>query len=219
MTRILDDIEKHLRERRLLLERCAKEVGLNPEVFIDKAIPQSELFMAEVISRIHRLYLPQPININKTVLDVGPQTFGGTALLHRIHAKETFNKLKLEITAIDIVDKYKLIKEVLVPEIEFLLGNIYDIQDRVWDFTILSHVIEHVPNPLKFVRRCQELSRDFVLVACPYNEFPLETNGHINTIDRPMIKRMGGRDCEVYINYNWGKERDVCIFWLEGLAK
>lgn len=201
-----------------LLKRSAEAVGLDPHVFVDKAIPQSELFMAEIIRVLHDLYLPAPTNAKKTVLDVGPQTFGGTALLERLHRTSSFNKLKLEVSAIDITNKFDLLRQVLCPDVKFIHSDVYASMPQVWDTIICSHVIEHVPGPQKFLRRLQELSRDFVLVACPWEEFPLSTRGHINTIDQALVDEVGGIDTKVFVNYNWGKARKVCIFWLPGLA-
>lgn len=189
------------------------------ERFVDKGMPQSELFMAEMIPIIHRLYEHLPEGAIKTALDVGPQNFAGTELLSRIHARSTFCRLKLQVTAIDIHDRFRLLGEMVAPDVEFLVQNVFSVENRAWDFTVASHVIEHVPKPAVFVRRLQEISRDFVLIATPWREDPLTTTGHINTIDKTFVRAVGGRDLNVYTNFNWGKEREVCSFWLPGLAK
>jgi hypothetical protein len=186
--------------------------------FVDKGMPQSELFMAEMIPIIHRLYSHLPEGARKAALDVGPQNFAGTELLARIHSPRTFCRLKMSVTAVDIHDRFRLLGELVAPDVEFLVQNIFSIKERVWDFTVASHVIEHVPKPAAFVRRLQELSRDFVLLATPWREDPLTTTGHINTIDKKFVRAVGGRDLDVYTNYNWGKEREVCSFWVPGLA-
>jgi len=201
-----------------LLKRAATAVGLDPDVFVDKAIPQSELFMAEIIRVLHDLYLSAPTNAKKTVLDVGPQSFGGTALLERLHRNSSFNKLKLDVSAIDITNKFDLLRKVLCPNVKFIHSDVYADMPQVWDAIICSHVIEHVPGPQKFLKRLQQLARDFVLVACPWEEFPLSTSGHINTIGQALVDEVGGIDTKVFVNYNWGKARKVCIFWLPGLA-
>jgi hypothetical protein len=175
--------------------------------------------MVELIPFIHRYYLPAPTNVTKTVLDIGPQSFGGTRLLHSTHNSATFNKLKLGITALDITSQFTYLQKMIVPDIEFLIQDLFTINERVWDFIICSHVIEHVPSPIPFLKRAQELARDFVLVACPWDEFPLTTKGHVNTIDAEFVERVGGENLTIYVNYMWGKQRKVCIFTLPGLAK
>lgn len=123
------------------------------------------------------------------------------------------------MSAVDITNNFGLLKELIAPNIEFLIKDIFDIKDRTWDFCIASHVIEHVPNPLQFVRQLQALANDFVIVACPWVEDPLVTPGHINTITKSLVREMGARNLKIFTNYSWGKNREVCTFWLPGQSK
>ena len=201
-----------------LLDRLTAEcirMGLSNEEakkYIFKAIPQSELFMTEVIPHIHANYLDLPENVLKTVLDVGPQSFGGTSLLSRLHSKYSFNRLKLSVSAIDIHSKFSGFCSILSPEVNFVCGNIYDLAPNSFDFCIASHVIEHVDNPVGFVERLANISRDFVIIAAPWMESQPLTKGHINIIDKSFVDSVGGTGLEVKVNYSWGKNRKVCIF-------
>ncbi len=215
---LMDRITAMRRDARALMEDCVSFGRGDPQKFIDMGIPQSQLFMAELLPFIHNAYMAAPTNAEKTVLDIGPQSFGGTKLLYDIHNAGTHNKLKLQITAVDIVNNFEMLQKLMIPEVEFLIQDIFSIQDRQWDFVICSHVIEHVPDPLPFLARCQALARDFVLVACPWKEFPITTKGHVNTIDNALVKAAGGQDLTIYRNYMWGKKREVCIFKLPGKA-
>ncbi len=215
---LIERIEKMNQEHRLLMEECVAQSGADPQLFIEKGIPQSELFMVELIPFIHKRYLAAPTNITKTVLDVGPQSFGGTRMLQAIHDPRSFCKLRLEVTAIDIVNNFEMLQKLIAPEVEFLVQDIFSVKERVWDFVICSHVIEHVPDPMPFLRQAQSLARDFVLVACPWEENPLTTRGHVNTIHPTFVEKAGGTDLNIYTNYMWGKQRQVCIFTLEGTA-
>lgn len=211
-------IKSHLEERSALIRDCVISMGRDPELCVEKAIPQSALFMVELIPVIHRLYMGLPTNAKKTALDVGPSCFGGTALLADLHTEQSYNKLKLKVSAVDIVDFFRPVQEMLAPNVEFFVQDIFTIENRVWDFIICSHVIEHVPNPSAFLRQLQSLARDFVLVACPWHEKPLTTKRHINTIDDDFVLAVGGRDLQSFVNYGWGKQRKVCAFWLPGSA-
>ena len=106
----------------------------------------------------------------------------------------------------------------LAPNVEFFVQDIFMIEDRAWDFIICSHVIEHVSDPKTFLKRLQQLARDFVLVACPWAENPITTKGHINTIEEDFVRAVGGCGLQTFVNYNWGKQRKVCSFWLPGAA-
>ena len=208
----------NIERRELMLESVENSIFSNGQKFVDKGIPQSMLFMLEIIPIIHRLYDHLPEGTYKSAVDIGPQNFAGTALLSQIHAKESFCRLKLEITAVDIEENFELLRQIVAPEIEFILSDIYNLTDRSWDFSIASHVIEHVPDPLKFVHRLQEISKDFVIIATPWNENPIITPGHVNTISKELVRDMGARDLSIFTNYSWGKNREVCTFWLPGLA-
>jgi hypothetical protein len=174
--------------------------------------------MAEIIPFLHKLYLPLPELETKTVLDIGPLNFAGTALLASIHSRNSPNRLRLKVSALDIESRLAVMKEIVAPEIEFICGDLYKLKNRIFDFIIASHVVEHVPNPMSFIRAMQEISRDFVIIAVPWmEEFPL-TGSHINVIDKAFVDGVGGQDLQVYTNYCWGKHRQVCMFKLPGLA-
>lgn len=216
---LLARIKTHHSEHEKLVEDCMSQVGIDPEVFYQKSFPQSMCFMLELIPLIHKLYIGAPTNITKTVLDVGPQTYGGTALLERMHRQESFNNLKLEVSSIDIHDKFDLVRELECPNVEFIKNNIFNVKGRVWDTIICSHVIEHVDDPIKFLNRLRKLCSDFVVVTAPWREYPIETAGHVNTIDKStLLGKLPVRDLSIATNYMWGKRREVVTFVLDGLA-
>lgn len=83
--RIRKKISKHNDERRMLMIEAIKANGVqDADKFIDKGIPQSMLFMMELIPIIHCKYEHLPEGALKSVLDVGPQNFAGTQLLYQI---------------------------------------------------------------------------------------------------------------------------------------
>lgn len=204
-----DELLNYAIELRAQWERtqkaCIKLAGVDPDVFFQKSMPQSELFMVEIIPVIHQLYFNWPYNGTAEVLDIGPQTFSGTRLLARIHAPNSFNNLKMKITALDIHDKFVPLKDCICPEVEFIKSDVFDVKDRAWDLIICSHVLEHVPKPLEFLAQLQRLSRRDVIVACPWNEDPITTKGHCNTINKALVRRAGARDLRVFTNFMWGR--------------
>ena len=214
-------IRRNNEERSSLIKQALEINNIDPvsiEKFITKAIPQSQLFMAEIIQYLHKHCLDLPDLVSKTVLDVGPQTFAGTALLSGIHSRKSTNRLRLTVSALDVHSKLSLMKEIIAPEVEFIVSDIYDLNDRNFDFVIASHVIEHVPEPERFMRAMQQITRDFVIVAAPWmEEFPL-AGSHVNVVDEKLVAEVGGEDLQIFTNYCWGKHRHVCLFKLPGLA-
>lgn len=216
---LIDEIREHHIARRALMERALTLCGVeDTERFLAKGVPQSQLFMLEIIPFLHKIYLSEPENTTKSILDVGPQTFSGSALLRDLHTRASFNRLKLNVTAIDIVDRFDLLREMLAPGLEFIRQDIFELEGRTWDTVICSHVIEHIADPIPFLRRLQQMANDHVIVACPWREDPIVTKSHVTTIDKDLIVQAGGKDLEIFTNYCWGKMREVCIFRLDGAA-
>lgn len=214
-------IKQNNADRNSLMREALAVNSIDPltiEKLIKKGIPQSQLFMVEIIPFLHKLYLNLPELQTKTALDVGPLNFAGTALLSSIHQRSSPNRLRLQVAALDIESRLALMKEIVAPEVEFICGNLYKLENRIFDVVIASHVVEHVPEPEKFMRAMQELARDFVIIAAPWKEeFPL-TGSHINVVDESLVAAVGGEDLQVFTNYCWGKNRNVCLFKLSGLA-
>ena len=215
-----EEIRRHVAERKDLMRRALEAGGVeNPEKTVSKGMPQSLLFMVELIPFIHGLWGHLPEGSRRTVLDVGPENFAGTALLAKLHAPDSFNRLKLEVSALDISDEFVLLGELIAPEVELLVRDVASIRDRVWDMVIASHVIEHVEDPVEFMKELQKRAREFVVIACPWREDPVVTPDHVSTIDKEVVMAAGARDLTIYTNFSWGKMREVCMFWLPGLAK
>jgi 2-polyprenyl-3-methyl-5-hydroxy-6-metoxy-1,4-benzoquinol methylase len=217
---LLRRIQCNRDEREALLREALVAKGMSEsdaDRFILKGMPQSSLFMVEIIPFLHRHYLHLPENAEKSVLDVGPQNFAGTALLANLHTRTSFNRLKLSVSAIDIVDSFAMLKEIVAPSIKFVVGNVYNLPAASYDTVIASHVVEHVPDPLGFMNKLQSIARDFAIIATPWRESPLSSS-HINVIDEDLLRQAGGEDVQIFTNYSWGKGRKVCMFKLPGLA-
>ena len=122
------------------------------------------------------------------------------------------SKLKVKATALDIDDTYRELSNLISPDLEYIVKDIYSDFDRLWDVLICSHCIEHVPQPEKFVRRMCDLAREYVVISCPYKEDPDNlARSHINSIDDDFISQFNVVYKEVYNGFYW-HQSDIVIF-------
>jgi 2-polyprenyl-3-methyl-5-hydroxy-6-metoxy-1,4-benzoquinol methylase len=131
---------------------------------------QSCVFTCEILPALWGLYPSGQHRLS--LLDVGPRTGAGTGLLQYLHHPESFSRIKLHTTAIDIDPTYKDYAAVHSPDVEYLVGDIFDVSlSRTFDVVLCSHTLEHLAEPLPFLRRLQALSKAWVIIACPFDVY------------------------------------------------
>jgi len=91
----------HEQRRREILERVGEEF-ITTE---DRKNNQSIQFMVDTLPVIRELYPGR--NKLITVVDVGARTGAGTALLAKLHGPGTNAKVKMDVAALDISDRFK----------------------------------------------------------------------------------------------------------------
>lgn len=147
---------------------------------------QSKAFMMDLLPHIQAFLATEPRNSTLTVLDVGCAGGHGTNLLSSLYQSAHSLGYRLQVTGLDIVDDYQPHLRLFCPYITHRVADIYELDERkdTYDLVISSHTVEHVPEPLKFIRRMQTLARKRVFITAPFNE-PEEgrTEGHINSFD------------------------------------
>lgn len=122
-----------------------------------------------------------------SLLDVGPRTGAGLALLRLMHHPLTFSRIKLDpVTGIDLDPDFKAVAERLYPDIEALHGDAFSLGGRTWDVVMSSHTIEHVDDPSSFLRHLEGLARRLVVIACPFEEEKLIV-WHKNRITHALL--------------------------------
>lgn len=165
-----------------------KKINISYEFVENKLNPQSIQFMIDIIPHIRQLFLTEQLKSSLSVLDVGPRTGAGSALLQKLYSPNTNSKIKMHVTAIDIDDKFREYANFCYPNLEYRIGDIYSIKNEIWDLVICSHTIEHVPKPKQFLSRLLELAKDYVIIACPYNENENSlVPGHLHSIKDSFI--------------------------------
>jgi 2-polyprenyl-3-methyl-5-hydroxy-6-metoxy-1,4-benzoquinol methylase len=165
---------------------------------------QSRQFMIDMLPTIQRWLATLPRGAVLDVLDVGPSSGGGTELLAGLYARCRLG-YRMRVSVIDIRAVWKPYIEAMCPNIgEFFIGDVYKL-DRRFDAVICSHVVEHVREPIGFVRRLQQIARQRVFLAGPFNEDRARmSRNHINVIDEEFIRELAPLSFVEMTSHGWG---------------
>ena len=138
-----------------------------------------------------------------SLLDIGPRTGSGLALLRLLHHPEAFTRLKFDpVFGIDLDPEFQRIAESEFEDIRPMTGDIFDLENKTFDIVTCSHTIEHVPDPDSFMEKMANLARRALVIACPFEEID-RVPGHCNTITQDLFDRHGFDDVEVYDSNHW----------------
>jgi len=115
--------------------------------------------------RHHADYIARKFNDKKgTLLDVGC----GDGLISVLLSQE------LSVTGIDIDElaiwlakkKLKRVQEMIDVKVKFMVKDVFKINTK-FDYLLASEVIEHLPNPDKFLKKIKSLFREGALITTP----------------------------------------------------
>ena len=163
-------------------------------------IPQSIIFYTDMLPAIYQcsIALGAPVRI----CDIGPAHGAGSNFV-----LTTLNNLlgwPAQMTCFDLQTIFSKYAKAKFPKIVYNVGNFLD-QDKHFDLTIMSHVLEHVQGPLDFVNSV--LGRTKLLICyVPYREEKL-IPAHINRFDEDSIRDMPGLIwCRIMRSLGWRTE-------------
>jgi SAM-dependent methyltransferase len=202
-TRIADALGE-LHELQALAARLASPPWTPPNVCLAETYgTQSIQFMIDLLPHIQQLLAGQKRGSRFDVLDVGPGTGHGTALLASLYRGNRLG-YQLTVSALDISRQYEHYIPAITPHVPFIRENVFNHQRR-YDIVIASHVIEHLSDPVPFVRRLQEIARLAVFIAAPFNE-PADnlTKGHVTVIDEQLVKELDPVEWHTIHSVSWG---------------
>lgn len=138
-----------------------------------------------------------------SLLDIGPRTGAGLAILRLLHHPMSYAGLKLDpVTGIDIDPMFRDAAVKSFPDIRALCGDAFALTEGKWDIVLSSHTIEHVDDPADFLKRMEERASRYVVVACPYEEEDLIV-WHKNRISYKLLSALGFHDMHVYRSNHW----------------
>lgn len=154
-------------------------------------------------------YMAERLCGSFSLLDVGPHTGSGLALLRLMHHPLTFARIKLDpVTGIDIDPVFLSRAQQLFPDIEALEGDVFNIADRKWDIVVSSHTIEHSENPPRFLSKLEQLANKCVIIACPFEEEDL-IQWHCSRITYKILATAGFSQFKVYQSNHW--HNSLCV--------
>jgi hypothetical protein len=178
-------------------------VGRSP-VQISRGAAQSKQFMIQILPYVHEYMKQFPYDRAFTILDVGPGAGHGAELLGSLYCGGILG-YRAQVKTIDIDGLYKNYIRAFHRHVVHNVGDIFDFQEAS-DIVIASHVIEHVPHPLPFVRRLQRLSRGIVIICAPYREDPaIRSPGHLQIFDDRFLEQLGATSIDLTESPAWGQ--------------
>ena len=160
---------------------------------------QSIGFMTELIPYLYPILLDSGQTLLE-VLDVGTRTGAGTALLSDLF--QTYHsRAQLAIDTIDIDPTFVDYQNSRYWNLRrAFCGDIFDLKAESYDLIICSHTIEHIPDPIPFVRQLQKIAKLCAVFYCPYEENPC-IPGHF-PITQSLLDEMGAQDQKI-VNSWW----------------
>jgi ubiquinone/menaquinone biosynthesis C-methylase UbiE len=118
-----------------------------------------------------------------------------------------------EIKAIDINSDKIDVAKARVKDVEFSVGNIYNINydDATFDLVISTEVLEHLENPISALQELLRVSKKYIIVSVPNEPFYRMTNvvrfmylkelgntpGHINHWSKNAFIKFANKICHV----------------------
>ncbi len=129
-------------------------------------------------ANIAKAYLPKP---EDCILDIGGGMGDVSAELVNAHSFPRIALVDISASGVRIAEARPEIKDATVFD-----GYQVDVADRSVDFAFATHVLEHVPDPRKFLREVHRLSkRAFIEIPIDYhhrsiNAKVLLSYGHVN---------------------------------------
>lgn len=184
-------------------------------------IPQSMQFMIDCLPTIRELIQGWPRDRVLEVLDVGTGSGAGANLLATLH-RSVFFGVQMKVDALDISSSYKAYADVHFPDINYVVGDLFDLPpDRTWDLIICSHVIEHLADPFPLINEIRRRARHWAVFCAPFEE-KNRLEGHLISITARTIERLGIQPLSVKVMTSPGwkhpvdERSEVVVFVLPG---
>ena len=180
-------------------------LGITPDFVLHKADPQAVGFMVDILGVLRDLLLPSCIGQRLSVLDLGAKSGAGSQLAAYLGQGASFSKIKFDVSCADLDATFATYSRTKHPLVDYLVGDAFA-TGRQWDVVVCSHVVEHVPDPLAFVRRLRGLAKRWVVLAFPYMEDPAAlVPGHLHSLGHEFLRALSPARHLVYEGLFWSQ--------------
>jgi len=137
-----------------------------------------------------------------SLLDVGPRTGSGLALLRLLHHPSSYASIRFDpVTGIDLDSNFERTAKEQYPDIKAMTGDAFNVAGK-WDIVLSSHTVEHTADPAAFLHKLGTLAKRYVIIACPYEEQDLIRH-HLNRIGYKTLTGAGFWNIKVYRSDHW----------------
>jgi 2-polyprenyl-3-methyl-5-hydroxy-6-metoxy-1,4-benzoquinol methylase len=138
-----------------------------------------------------------------SLLDIGPRTGAGLALLRMLHHPAAFTRIKLDpVVGLDIEPAFEAIAAREFRDLGVRTGNVSSIESKSFDIVICSHTIDLVPNTQEFVAQLERIARRAVVLASPIR-LPAELpSAQVVVLTEAVLESMGYFDVEIYDSFH-----------------
>lgn len=185
---------------------------------------QSKIFMIDLLPHIFSHLRKFTRGTHFTVLDIGCGSGYGAGLLASLFNSRILG-YTMDVSGVDIKFIYHSHIRLFSPYIRHIVSDVYALgRKHVSDISICSATIEHVPEPERFCKQLQTLSRQKVFLLGPFEEREEKRAiGHINIFSHDFFDRIGSEKVTLIESAAWGSFLDppykTFIVELPGLAK
>jgi SAM-dependent methyltransferase len=165
--------------------------GLGSEFLESTSIPQTTIFYSQLLPVVHSCCVAAGAHPAR-ICDIGAGTAAGADLIEK--AMTHLLGLPATVTAFDLETKFVAYAKEKFPTISYKAMDFFD-SDQTFDLAIVSHTLEHMEEPERFVERL--CARTPMMVGfVPFEEKPL-IEEHLCAFDTARLRSMP--------NFVWGQ--------------
>jgi len=177
---------------------------------------QGLFFASDTLSLlVNELAISHEWGSSLRLLDVGAGPGFGTEFIGDLFSEKGPSGYQIECDAIDLGHTWAQVYPSIHKHARFIVGDIFDIDERSYDIVICSAVIEHLErsDAVKFVEQLVKISKKTTIITCPWKEDPLHlTQTHVLSVDEIFISQINPHEYRIYQSGGWTGECVGIIF-------